>query len=522
MEGEKKIIEEDVTETLNTDDALLASLGYKPEFKRNFTPFELFGVSFSIIGLVPSIASVLVYSIPYGGAAAMVWGWATCGVFIFFVALALAELGSAAPTSGGLYYWTFSFSSPKWRRFLSWTVAYCNTIGNISSCASINWGCAVQVMAAASIGSGMQFQPTTGHVFATYCASLILTVCICCVSPRIIARCQTPYVIVNLLLCLALFIALPAATPKEFKNSAKYAFGNFTNLSNWNNGYAFVLSFLSPLWTISSFDSIVHISEEARNANTAVPYGLLMAVSSGIVLGWGVNVVIAFCMGTDTQSIANSPIGQPMATILVNSFGQKGTLAIWSWIVVVQFAMGTSMMTACSRQIFAFSRDGGLPLSKWLYQLNPKSRAPVQSAIFVGLAAAVIGLIGFGGPNATNAIFSLNVICQNVAFSIPIAARFLGGTKIKPGPFSLGIFSLPVAVVAISWMSFTFIVLFFPALQNPGMQGMNYAIVVFGGWMVLATTYYFIPKYGGKYWFTGPVKTIGSLGDDDGSHISDE
>jgi hypothetical protein len=30
-------------------------------------------------------------------------------------------------------------------------------------------------------------------------------------------------------LCLAVIIALPAATPKEFKNTASYALGDFTN-----------------------------------------------------------------------------------------------------------------------------------------------------------------------------------------------------------------------------------------------------------------------------------------------------
>lgn len=56
-----------------SDEAVLASLGYKQEFKRAFTAFEacrlflfftridlivlkVFGISFSIIGLLPSIA----------------------------------------------------------------------------------------------------------------------------------------------------------------------------------------------------------------------------------------------------------------------------------------------------------------------------------------------------------------------------------------------------------------------------------------------------------------------------------
>lgn len=111
--------------------------------------------------------------------------WTVCGIFLSIIALAVAELGSAAPTSGGLYYWTFMFSSPRWRCFLSWIVGCklhsqmiigrihstdfligedSNTLGNIASVASVDWGCAVQIMAAASIGSSdLQFTATTAQ-----------------------------------------------------------------------------------------------------------------------------------------------------------------------------------------------------------------------------------------------------------------------------------------------------------------------------------------------------------------------
>ncbi len=59
---------------VNADEAFLSTLGYKQEFKREFTRIELFGVSFSIIGVLPSIASVLVFAIPNGGPIALVWG----------------------------------------------------------------------------------------------------------------------------------------------------------------------------------------------------------------------------------------------------------------------------------------------------------------------------------------------------------------------------------------------------------------------------------------------------------------
>lgn len=37
-------------------------------------------------------------------------------------------------------------------------------MGNIAGVASIIWGCAVQLMAAVSIGSGMTFVPTTAQL----------------------------------------------------------------------------------------------------------------------------------------------------------------------------------------------------------------------------------------------------------------------------------------------------------------------------------------------------------------------
>ena len=47
-------------------------------------------------------------------------------------------------------------------------------------------------------------------------------------------------------------------------------------------------------------------------------------------------MVLAFCMGSDIRALLDSNVGQPMAQIFYQSFGQKGTLAIWSIIVVVQ------------------------------------------------------------------------------------------------------------------------------------------------------------------------------------------
>lgn len=117
---------------MRRDEELLARLGYKQEFKRAFTPLEVFGLAFSVVGLFPSMTSVLVYGLPNGGPVSMVWGWVVASLFVLCIGMSIAELASAAPTAGGVYYWTHTFASPRWRNLLSWIVGYANTIGYIS------------------------------------------------------------------------------------------------------------------------------------------------------------------------------------------------------------------------------------------------------------------------------------------------------------------------------------------------------------------------------------------------------
>ena len=99
-----------------------------------------------------------------------------------------------------------------------------------------------------------------------------------------------------------------------------------------------------------------------------------------------------------------------------------------------------TQLTVSSRQNFALSRDGVLPFSRYIYALNMRSGSPIYSVWVSGAMAAIVGLLSFAGPAALGAIFSVGVIGQYVADSVPIVARFWGGQPFKPGPFHLGRF----------------------------------------------------------------------------------
>lgn len=49
----------------DADEEILVALGYRQDFKRKFTMWSSFCVSFSLLGLLPSVAATLAYSLGY-------------------------------------------------------------------------------------------------------------------------------------------------------------------------------------------------------------------------------------------------------------------------------------------------------------------------------------------------------------------------------------------------------------------------------------------------------------------------
>ena len=117
------------------------------------------------------------------------------------------------------------------------------------------------------------------------------------------------------------------------------------NLTTWPTGWAFMLAWLSPIWTISCFDSCMHMSEEASNAAKAVPYGILMATGSTWILGFILCIVIAFCADPNFANLAGTATGQPMAQIYYDALGKNGALGFMSLLMICQFLMGLSTVS---------------------------------------------------------------------------------------------------------------------------------------------------------------------------------
>ena len=84
-----------------------------------------FAVSFSIVSVVTGVTTLFGTGLQFGGPATMVYGWPVAGAFTLAVGLAMAEICSAYPTSGGLYFWSARLCARRrWGPFAAWLTGW--------------------------------------------------------------------------------------------------------------------------------------------------------------------------------------------------------------------------------------------------------------------------------------------------------------------------------------------------------------------------------------------------------------
>jgi amino acid transporter len=271
-----------------------------------------------------------------------------------------------------------------------------------------------------------------------------------------------------------------------------------------------MLSFLTPVWVVSGFESSATIAEEASNAAKAVPFAMVSSLVTATFTGWAVIIAIAFCMGPDPLSIISSPLGQPFAQIALNSLGDRGAIALLTFLWFSSICNCSILMVAASRETFAFARDHGLPGSSFLRVLSA-NKTPVRALGFVAVISLLEGLLMLVNTIAINSIFNLAIMGLYFAYCMPLLARLVFG-HFTPGVWYMGpTLSYISAVYSVLWMTFIFILLLFPIYPGPNAQQMNYAVAVLGFVLVFCLVYYYIPGFGGKTFFTGPVRTIDDI-----------
>jgi amino acid transporter len=196
-----------------------------------------------------------------------------------------------------------------------------------------------------------------------------------------------------------------------------------------------------------------------------------------------------------------SSTGVPPAQIWIDAIGQSGGIFILFLVVGAQFFCGMSSVTANSRMIYAFSRDGAIPGSSFWHRINPRTRTPTNSIWLAAVGAFILGLPYLYSYTAYAAITSIAVIGLYVAYIAPVFLRLRAGARFQEGPWTLGRWSRPIGIVATIWVVFIAILFMLPQAQPITINSFNYTPVVFIVVLGGAALWYAVSA---KNWFKGP------------------
>ncbi|EGW30422.1 uncharacterized protein SPAPADRAFT_57208 [Spathaspora passalidarum NRRL Y-27907] len=452
--------------------------GYKPELKRGFSLISLLGVGFGLTNSWFGVSASLITAIKSGGPMMIIYGVVIMTFIGMCTACTLGELASALPNSGGQYYWTQKLAPKKYARFMSYLCGSFAWAGAVFTSASVTVAIATGAVGMYLISyPEKEFQKW--QVFIAYeLANLFLVGFNCFEKP--LPHISKASLYISLSSFVIITITVLAMNNEGFR-SAKYVFVDFTNDTGWHVGaIAFFVGMINPNWSFSCLDAATHIAEESSRPRVDVPKAVIGTVIIGFLTSFPYSIAVFFCL-KDLPAIQNSNTGVPIMDLYYQATKSKAA-AVGLEFLVFFTAIGCNIncQTWASRLAWSFSRDNGLPGSKWWSKVNKKTGSVVNAQIMSCCWSGIIGFIYLGSDTAFNSILVCCLLFLQISYVLCVSCLIFKRNQIKPGPFWLGKLGLFCNVVVICWFLFTFTFYNFPAVVPVNAGNMNYSCVVIG------------------------------------------
>lgn len=139
--------------SIDGDERLLSRIGYKQELKREFSKWSTISYAISILGVLGSVPALFGTPLAVGGPATAVWCWFLGSCMAMCIASSVAELVSAYPTAGGMYFVTRHVVPEDQVPMFSWVQGWCNLLGQTAGVSGVAYTISQMTLAGASMQS---------------------------------------------------------------------------------------------------------------------------------------------------------------------------------------------------------------------------------------------------------------------------------------------------------------------------------------------------------------------------------
>ena len=464
------------------DERYLAGLGYRQQLFREMGGFSNFAISFSIISILTGAVLLYGYGLKFAGPIVNSVGWPVVSLFTLAVAASMAEIASAYPTAGGLYFWAQKLGGPRW----AWVTAWLNMIGQVTITAGINIAAAIYLIGAATRIFGLTGNYTNWYLqLAVMVVIMVPQVLINIYGIRLTARLNDISVwwhiggvaaIVLLLAVLGahhnpasfLFSFAPAVDAYEVSRTLAVAdaqtasplFRMIPALADLYRaapvGLMFVLALLQAQWTYTGYDASAHVAEETKMARLNSAWGIFLSVAVSAVVGYAMLMVLTWCIPNgDVAATAADPY--PVLYIVSRNLSPILSNVIAIIIGGAMWLCGLASVTSMGRMWYAFARDDGMPGSKYLKRVS-RNGTPVWAIVVTSVLAVLVCVYAA----AFYVVTSISTITLYLAYVIPILLNLRRRLDPALTPWSLGRFGPAINFVAIAWCVFIAFVFMLP------------------------------------------------------------
>jgi amino acid transporter len=505
----EELIEQDVKD--------LHGLGYAQELFRTMGGFSNFAISFSIISILTGAVILYDYGLAWAGTAAVVIGWPLVTIFVLAIAASMAELASAYPTAGGLYYWASKMKNKNW----GWWTAWFNLIGQFAIVAGIDY-------AAAGFLNATIIDRITGGTFNTVVIGpingqlvtmgiiLLIQLALNVAGINLVALLNQVsvwwhIVVVGAVVVLIFVTGKPdqsgltfgAIQPQDvagsWDNNLGFIHPSYGAAITYPLILAFLFSLLQANWTYTGYDASAHVAEETVGARMASAWGVFLSVAVSAVVGYIFLLALVTHMPSlstlfppdlstaDPAAYSQYYFGGGVAVIAILQYNLDNLGDVLAALIAIaMWFCGLASVGAAGRMLFAFSRDDGIPGSRWLKQVSHRYRTPANALTAVVVVSWLFTVATFivGTGTAIVIVTAISTIFLYAAYGVVI---FLGARTEEwkeHRVWSLGRWSRPIAWVAVFWVLVLMVLFSFPTSGN-----ISWPFMI--GTVILLLVYYF-------------------------------
>ncbi|KXL41824.1 hypothetical protein M433DRAFT_153829 [Acidomyces richmondensis BFW] len=474
-----------VIDTVADED--LARMGYKSDLPRSLSMLSVLGLSFAIMAVPYGLSTTMYIGLTDGQSVTILYGWVFVSIISLSIAASLAEICAVYPTAGGVYYWSAMMATKDWARLASWVTGWMNLVGNWTVTLSINFGGAQLLLSSISLWRE-NWAPNAWQTILTFWA--ITLVCF------LVNAFGAKYLDLINKLCIywtaaSVFIILITilSMGRNGRRSSAFVFGHYdASASGWASGWAFFVGLLQPAYVLTGYGLVAAMCEEVQNPHREVPKAMVLSVAAAGVTGLFYLVPILFVL-PDVQYLLGAASSQPIGLVFKAATGSTGGgFGLLFLILGILMFAGIGALTASSRCTYAFARDGGVPGSRLFGSTNKHLDIPLWGLILSAFVDVILGLIYFGSAAAFNSFTGVATICLSCAYGLPILVSVLRRRKmVMHSTFSLGKFGYLINIACLCWIMLAIVLFSMPVSLPVTASSMNYASVVFAGYLILTS-----------------------------------